>query len=248
MPVLWVQLHFGSTGGTLLTRTMPPVVLTCSTLASARLSLLRVAQNALAVALLASRNAPRPGAHAQAPNGGSRVSTPGGSEVQTLAGIDKRLEEAYNRQAMTEPDTEARAAADKALDRLESHRASIQAQLDALTVSAPVRPGLRDTYTVIIPALHVRVEGVEYVSDLTRLKVEVDPQTPNYDRYLGRGEWPGHQAEGKWPLYLPRGNKAGMQLAQGAESWHVELIESIWAGRSLPELRQSMVIQAEEAQ
>lgn len=221
-----------------MTRALPPVELTCPTIAAARLSHLRLAHNALAVALLASRNAPRPAVHQQAPNSGSRVSTPGGQEQQSMEALQRRIDQAEERHGLALPDSPERAMYAQQLERMDGHMKALREQLDALPSGARVYPGLRDTYTVTVPALHVRVEGVAYVADLWRGPVNVDPLTLDYDRYLGRGEHPGHEARGGNPLWIPRTDRTGMQRARGSEDWHAVLMVRLWPVLGLPELRE----------
>lgn len=213
----------------------PPVELTCATKAGALLSQQRLAHNAFMVATLTSQNATRPGVHAQAPNV-SRARAIGGSEVQTMQGLQAQIDEKEVRHALAAPDSAEREMYARQLERMDRHMQDLRDQLAALDTGPRVRPGLRDTYRVKVPALHARVQGVMYVADAVTLEVQVDPNTPGYAEYLGRQQHPGHGGTGPWPLWRPY--KAGMKAASEAQDWHFVLAAQLWPFPALPELRE----------
>ena len=218
-----------------MTRTLPPINLVCSSMQAARVSHYRIAHNAFTVALLTSRNAPVIRAPAQVPNGLRRGDTAGGHEVGLMEQLQATIDHLEAEHGMAWPDSVRRAGLALRIERADKMLAKVRADLDAYpTPSIP--GGMRDVYTVTVPGLHVRVEGQAYTADLIRVQIAVDPSTPRYEEYLGRKEWPGHQATGKYPLYCPRTDGTGMQQARGSEDWHAVLIAQLWPAPRLPEL------------
>ena len=207
-------------------RTLPPVELSPPSLQAARVAHLRLAHNALAVSLLASRNVPRLGVDTQAPNRAGSVRAGGGREVQVLESLRARITEAETRHALALPGSSEQGYYASQLERLDRHVAAITAQLASLDAGPRISPGERDTYIVLVPALHARVEGVLFVAESLTLTVTADPGTPGYAEYLGRGEHEGHGATGKWPLWRPYGTR--MRSGSEAEDWHFVLIAQLW--------------------
>ena len=218
-------------------RTLPPVNLVCSSMQAALVSHRRIAHNALSVALLdpQGRNVPIMRAPAQVPNGLRRGDTAGGHEVMLLEQLQASIDHWEERHALALPDSPERHALAARLDRADKMLFKVRS--DIADMPAPSIPGgMRDVYTVTVPGLHVRVQGQAYTADLIRVQIAVKPSTPRYEEYLGRKEWPGHQATGKYPLYCPRTDGTGMQQARGSEDWHVVLIAQLWPAPRLPEL------------
>lgn len=218
-------------------KTLPPVNLVCSSMQAALVSHRRIAHNALSVALLHpdGRNVPILRAPPQVPNGLRRGDTAGGHEdnlVKQLEATIKHLEASHG---IALPDSLART---KLADRIvQAEKALAKVRSDIADMPTPSVPGgMRDVYTVTVPGLHVRVQGQAYTADLIRVQIAVEPSTPRYEEYLGRREWPGHQATGKYPLYCPRTDGTGMQQARGSEDWHMVLIAQLWPAPRLPEL------------
>ena len=220
--------------------TLPPVDLVCVSLLAARVSHRRLAHNALAVALLGSRNAPVMHAPPQVPNGLRRGDTSGGFEVLALEQLQATVDHLEAAHAIAMPGSVERAKLADRMDRADAMMLKVRGALsDMPTPSVPA--GMRDTYTVTVPGLHARVIGlkdqtVDYTADLMRAQIAVDPGTPRYDEYLGRHAWPGHQATGPQPLYKVRSDHSGLTLATEARDWHETLIAHLWPAPRLPEL------------
>jgi hypothetical protein len=215
--------------------TRPPVALTVSSRKIADDNARRHFQNAVAVAVLRSTNKRRPRNHAQAPNNTSRVHTVGGQEVQVRESLERRIEEAHARLTMTPPDTEARALANRALNRLEQHWAEIQEQINALDTSRGHPGGIPDTFLVTVPQLEVRVIGEEdeTVSLIRHLwvgHVRLDLGTPGLKKFQHLDP---DLLKGDWPLYAVRGDKTGLKPAKGSELWHRELLSALCPGPGL---------------
>ena len=216
-------------------RTLPPINLTCSSMQTARDSRRRIAHNALAVALLASRNAPVIRAPAQVPNGLRRGDTTGGLEVLALEQLQATIDHLEAAHGIALPGSPERI---RLADRIvQADRAILKVRSALSDMPTPSVPGgMRDAYTVTVPGLHVRVQGQDYTADLIRVQIAVKQTTPRYDEYLGRHAWPGHHATGPYPLFCPRSDGTGMQQARGSEDWHVDLIALLWPAPRLPEL------------
>ena len=216
---------------------MPPqtalIEISPPSLQAARMAHLRLAHNALAVALLKSRNVPLPSrAPSQVPHT-SRVSAVGGQEWRVIEALKVRIEQTQSRAALA-PNPIARAYWHAQLDRMEAHREKLEDDLKELNTN-PIRPGLRNTYRVSVPALSAHIRGSLYVAAGTELTIEADPGTPNYERYLGRGEHAGHGGTGQFPLWRP--GDTNMRASPNAEDWHFVLIAQLWGVQTLPELQ-----------
>lgn len=205
---------------------------------SARLSRYRMAHNALAVSLLHpdGRNAPILRAPPQVPNGARRGDTSGGLEYRLIEQLQATM--AHLAGVMERDTSDSAAQVRTALQLKRAELALVKARADLEAYPTPSTPGgMRDTYTVIVPALHVRVQGDAYTADLVRLQIAVNPDTARYGEYLGRGKLRGHGGTGPQPLYKVRSDASGLALSSEARDWHAVMIAQLWPAPRLPELR-----------